>query len=105
MTTLEQVFFLSCAVSSISFTVTSAKIFAGFRSLFDGGESRIKRFFRYLLGCYYCFSHWVAFPLSLYFNLNLFEGGLGLIITPFVIVWISVMMTTVVDLIFKTLGK
>ena len=68
-------------------------------------RKKIKKFFSSLLGCYYCFSHWVAFPISLYFKINLFGGTLGLLITPFVVIWISVLMTMVVDSTFKKLNK
>jgi len=99
-------FFLSCVVSSISFTVTEMKSFLWLRNYFENNSGcRVKKFFHSILICYYCFSHWIAFPLSLYFEINLFEGTLGLLITPFVIVWISVIMTMVVELIFKKLDK
>ena len=61
---MQQLIVLAFAVATISVTITESRLFKGFREWIAshwawGGE---------LVSCPYCFGHWVALPVTLYYR-------------------------------------
>ncbi|TWU31264.1 hypothetical protein S225a_22100 [Candidatus Brocadiaceae bacterium S225] len=100
---MVNVFCLSLAASSISFTVTETKMFLPVRELVKRKNSLLGE----LISCGYCFGHWVAFVLVAICQLKLFEQWwlLDFFLTALVIAWLSAFQWALMCWLMGKTGK
>jgi len=93
-TQVRDLFLLTLAIASISWTVTHEEVFKEPRDYFvrrsKYSKSIITRKFFYLFTCEYCFSHYVTifFLIITHYHL-LFDDWRGYLIGGFALVWIA----------------
>jgi hypothetical protein len=107
--------FIRLIVAVISLDIGVAGIFSRPRKFVSdrAHEENSGIFWRFLQGlitCSFCLSHWFAFPLALYFKLQLLPlpgigWYVGLILSPFAAVWLSSKAAHSLEIEWKRLGK
>lgn len=84
---MNEIVYLSFVTASISFTVTETKIFRPLREWIEIRWPKIGK----LVGCGYCFGHWVAFALVAVYQPRLFKAWwlLDYFTTAIVVAWLA----------------
>lgn len=100
---MEEVFYLSIATASLSFTVTETKLFLPFREWLKGRSA----FWGEWISCGYCFGHWVAFALVALYGPKLFESWwlLDYFLTALFIAWFSAFQWLFMCWLMQKVGK
>ena len=107
--------FISLIVAVISLDIGVAGIFSRPRKFISDKAHEehsgiVWRFLHGLITCSFCLSHWFAFPLALYFRLQLLPlpgigWYVGLALSPFAAVWLSSRAAHSMEIEWKRLGK
>jgi len=101
---VKEIFILSMAVASVSFTVSEAIIFKAIRKFI----SNKNKFLGKLISCGYCLGHWISFSLVAIYQPRLFYSAVPIFdyfITALVIVWISAFQWLIMCWFIKKTGK
>lgn len=103
-----QLLTLAGAVASVSFTLTTSRLFGAWREWLRAQRDRGRpgaAFLDNLFHCHYCLSHWVAAPLVVLLDPGLLPGAAGAAATLFCLVWLSALLILPVELAWRALGK
>ena len=90
-----KIFIISLAVSTISVTITKAKIFEPFRLIIEKKHKKLGELFH----CPYCLSNWISFFFVLLYRPHIFINGLFLtdqIVAAFVMIELATFWSLIV---------
>lgn len=105
---IQTLFALIFAVSTISYTVTSTRVFRALRDWIVQKtwdlELDEKGFFGEMISCSYCFSHWISYAVVLVYHIRLVISPVPLL-DMLVSAWVIVAGSHLVTQVFRMCGR